>query len=417
MQQNTPTNGSRPATITTGEDLLVIERFGERDPEVVNLVAAAEDAESAVHRCLQTGARALGLAQVSLDASIVEHAFDGMSQQIGGQLDEAVKQIVGVTDALFDEDDGGVTQSLNGWREDVAKLLGETFDPESKRSVLAKLEGVLDEARERQVEAIRRVVDPDREDSPLGRHRTEIVKVVREGQQSLEKAIQEISEKIAVERAQAELIEKTAGKGFSFEDTVHEAVSEIAAVQGDVAERTGTTTGAAGSKCGDEVVTINPEDTRGIGARYAFELKDRKLGLNAILAELDAAIENREAAAAVAVFARAELSPVAAPFVTFGDRAIVVFDKETLDAGALRLACMWARWVARRELGDDGAGLDIARIESLIEGARRALDRVSNVRRCHTTAVRKIEEASGQVGDMAREFESALDALAAEISA
>ena len=50
-----------PAKIVDG--VLSLNGFEERDPEVVNFVSASEDAESAVHRVMQVGARALGLAQ------------------------------------------------------------------------------------------------------------------------------------------------------------------------------------------------------------------------------------------------------------------------------------------------------------------------------------------------------------------
>ena len=54
---------------------LVLEDFVERDPDVVAFVRETDDAELAVHRCLEMGARALRLAGATLDTQLVEHRF------------------------------------------------------------------------------------------------------------------------------------------------------------------------------------------------------------------------------------------------------------------------------------------------------------------------------------------------------
>jgi hypothetical protein len=211
------------------------------------------------------------------------------------------------------------------------------------------------------------------------------------------------------------MAEKTASKGFAFEDIVHEAVARVAGAHGDLAEQVGNTIGATGSKAGDEVVTLSLEDTRGASARFVLELKDRKLGQKATFEELDRAMANREGAVGIAVFSREEHAPISGPFAFWGNYAIVVLDKESLDGGPLRLACLWARWMVRRQLTDDGCEVSLDRIAGLIDDARRALDRVSTVRRCHTSATKRIQEATTQVDDMAADVDSALDAIASEI--
>jgi hypothetical protein len=403
-----------PARIA--DDVLYLDGFEERDPEVVNFVAAADDAETAVHRIQQVGARALGLAQTSIDTHLVKSEFAGMSRDLDGRLEETVEQIGAITTALLDQEEGELVQTLKLFAGQLDELLGETFDEDSKKSVLGKLDHILDDAAKRQVEAVKRVVDPDDPASPLGRHRQEIVKVVKEIGESLSKAVGEVSEKIAVTKVQAEMAEKTASKGFAFEDEVHAAVSRLADSHGDLAEQVGTIPGVAGNKAGDEVVTLCLDDTRGLCARYVLELKDRKLGQKATFEELERATANREAAVGVAVFSRPAHAPIASSFAYWGTYAIVVLDKDTLDDGALRLACMWARWIVRRELSDEGDEVNLERVAGLIEDARRALDRVTTVRRCHTQASKRIGEASEQVDELAAEIETALDAIATEIA-
>lgn len=53
------------AQITDGE--LRLQKFSSTDPEVVSLIAHAEDPEAAVHRVLGVGARALSLAAAAVE--------------------------------------------------------------------------------------------------------------------------------------------------------------------------------------------------------------------------------------------------------------------------------------------------------------------------------------------------------------
>lgn len=398
------------------DGVLHLDGFEERDPEVVNFVAASDDAESAVHRIQQVGARALGLAQTSIDANLVKTEFDEMSRGFDGKLGETVERISKVSSALLDEETGELARALKEFANQLDELLDDTFDEDSKKSVLAKFDRILEDAAKRQVDAVKRVVDPDDPDSPLGRHRREIVKTVKEMGETLGKALAEVSEKIAVTKVQMEMSEKTASKGFAFEDVVHDAVSRVATSHGDLAEHVGNLPGASGTKAGDEVVTLCLDDTFGTTARYALELKDRRLGQTATFEELERAMANRDASVAIAVFSRQQNAPTSSSFAYWGNYAIVVLDKDLLDDGALRLACLWARWTVRRQLSDDGSELSLDRIAGLIDDARRALDRVTTVRRCHTSATKRISEATIQVDDMATEVETALDAIAAEIT-
>jgi hypothetical protein len=282
--------------------------------------------------------------------------------------------------------------------------------------VLAAFDRIFTEAGQRQLDAMRRIIDPDDAHSPLGRHRAEIIKRVKESEETLTRALNDISERIAVKTAQAELLEKTTGKGFSYEELVHSTISRVAAAHADVAERVGHQTGATGSRAGDEVVTLCLDDTRGATARYVLELKDRKLGKNATFEELERAMANRESGVGIAVFSREEHSPVAGPFQFWGNYAIVVLDKDVVDDGALRLACLWARMTVRRQLADPTSDVDFDRITALIDEGRRSLDRLATVRRYHSSARKSIEQASGQVGDMASELEAVLATIAKAIS-
>jgi hypothetical protein len=420
------TNGSRTGAKVAGttngkihvavrDNEIVLNDFHETDPEVVALARQADDPEAAMHNAFEVGARAIKLAQVSQDTHVVESAFNEMRGQFDRKLEETLNQVGEATDALFDGDDGVVPQALQGFREELEGMLGDAFDPDSKRSIIGKFDALVRGLRKDEREAVRELLDPGNNTSPLHRLQRDLSKAVREEADSVRKLVGELSEKIAVSEAEDSMFEKTALKGGKFEDSVHALVTELVAPLGDVAEQTGTETGCAGTKKGDEVVTLNPEDTHGCDVRYTLEAKDRGLSMRATFEELDGAMENRDTEVAIAVFSCTEHAPTHLPFSHNGNKAVVVLDKDELDTCGLRLALMWARWMVQRSVAEDSSGVDIVAIQQLVDDAARALNRHATIKRCHSTAAKKISEAVGQVDDLVREVDEALERVRGEL--
>lgn len=229
-------------------------------------------------------------------------------------------------------------------------------------------------------------------------------------------ALGRLAEQVSAEHAGAAAtraaMERSAVKGMAFESLVGRAITDIAASRGDIAEPTGTTAGGTGGRVGDFVVEVAD------GGTYVLECKDRLKSLTAILAELDVAAANREAAAAIAVFSSPEHCPVTGPIAIFDDRVIVVYDKHDPDPAALTLACTWARAAAiARSLPAAGDGIDLAQIRAAVETARDALTRVSVIRRAHTGAARKITEAGQQLDLLTSNVSQALAQVDTTIAA
>lgn len=290
-------------------------------------------------------------------------------------------------------------------------------DEDSKKSLLGKLDKCLEDAAAKQVAAVRRVVDPDLEDSPLNRWRTGIEKTIKDQVQSVLQVVLQLSEQVVAAKVGAQVFELTTQKGFSYEDKVHAVVSAASAPYGDLAERVGQVPGSRGNRRGDEVVVLNEADTFGKNAAIVLEIKDRKLGASKTFEELDAAMENRDALAGIAVFSSQANAPTSAPFHYVGNRAVVVLDKDELDERPLKLALLWARWVVRRQLGEASVDLDLGRVEELIDEGRGALKRVAVIRRCLSTGKKQVDEAIGHVSELANDIERVFDRLKAEIAA
>jgi hypothetical protein len=279
--------------------------------------------------------------------------------------------------------------------------------------VIAKLEIVLEKARTEQVTSVRRLLDADNDESPLARWRADIVREVRDRGDAIEAVLDEVKTKLELDEQRSELMAITAVKGFDYEDVVYEVLQRIVTPLQDVPAQIGTESGSTGAKRGDIVVDVDPTLVRGRRPRYVVECKDRALSLKKALDELDAAIANRDADAGIMVFASEDSSPSPEIFQWFDRRALVVLDREAMDPHALRLACLWARWLACREAADEPDAVDAARVSALVDDARRSLRAASAIRGSHTRARKAVDEAGRHLDGLVAEIQVALDELAA----
>ena len=413
---------ARPAAtknpkVAVRDNEIVLNGFHETDPEVVEVAREAEDgdAEGTIHTALRIGARAIKLAQVSVDTMVVESAFDGMSTEFDAKLGELLSDFSQTTEGLLDEDDGALPHALREFRGELEAILDEEFDEDSKTSIIGRFDELMRTQRDGDREAIRKLLDSGNDESPLYRLQRDLTTSVHDESETVRKLVKEVSEKIAATSAAGEMFEKTAIKGDSYEELLHDAVCQLVTPFGDTAERTGSVEGPGGNKKGDELVTVNPDDTPGGKACYALEAKDAKRSHPKTLEELEAAMENRVAGAAIAVFSSQAKAPSAVPFSYIGDSAIVVLDKEDPDLSALRLATMWARWVVRRKLGDEEREIDPEAIEGLVDQASKGLAHKARIKRHHTAARKSIDKAAEEVLELVGEVDQALEQLRDEL--
>jgi len=386
----------------------------EADPDVLGALRGTEDAVGEAHHLLRLGARVAPAAASAVDTHHLERAVAGMTASFEQAVADAVERLASTAGALLDEG-GTLPAAMAGVEASLAALLATTFDPESRTSAVARIEQAAGAAMASHARSVRELFSLDAEASPIRALRADLADAIRASAGSLEHQVRELAERLAVQRAEAAARDMTALKGFDYEDAVHAEVVLHAAPYGDIAEQVGTLTGSAGTKAGDEVVTLNPDDTGGKPAAYVLEIKDTKLGARAVRSTVSDAIANREAVVGIAVFSRQDHAPVHVPFSYSGNQAIAVLDKDELDARALGLAVLWARWCCRRQLGESGT-TDPQRIAALLGAARDALGRAATVRRAHSAAQKKIGEAATHLDAMVTDIDEILAEVAAELA-
>ena len=403
--------------VTATDTAVYIATLTATDADLVRVVNEADDPVDAVHNCLRIGATALRVANTAVDVDLVQRSFDGLADRLAAQVNDAVAQIRVASEGLFDGETGTLQAALTGFHGSIEELLGETFDPDSKKSVVSTIETLVGQVVRSAVEGVRLIVDPEGDESPLARLKGEVLAGVKGEIDGVVREVRDMSERLGIAAAVAEEHERTSSKGFDFEDVVDACVAPIAARYGDAHEKVGNELGAAGSKVGDEVVTLNREDTRGQAGRFVLEVKKRKISMRKIQDELDGSMQNREALAAVAVFDSQANAPTSVPFHYVDDKAIVVLDGEGTDDAALGLAYMWARWIVRRKLTNDTAeAVDYERVRASIDAARLAIERVKTIRGCHSRITKAVDEAKSETTLLAEEVREALADLEAELN-
>src|SRR5262245_44521086 len=104
-----------PAARVEG-DTLVLDGCVERDPQLVALVRAAENADVLVHDIMVVGGRAMSAARVTTESAVVEKAFDEMTETFSRGLESFAGELDLRTKELLDGEAGALPRSFEEFR-------------------------------------------------------------------------------------------------------------------------------------------------------------------------------------------------------------------------------------------------------------------------------------------------------------
>ena len=223
--------------VLVADGVVYVRELEEHDDEVARIVAEADDPVAAASSCLRIGARALRAAHVSVDVDVIERSFAELEHRF-----ESRGHRRGRRDRPQHRPSCSTRTTARSparsarFHGELEGLLGDTFDTDSKSSVLAKIEELV-------LGTMKGLITPEIDDSPIGRLRKELVDTVQREVSDVAEEVRRVTEHLGILDATEEVYEQTTGKGFDFEDLVDECVSTLAARHGDLAETTGTTQG------------------------------------------------------------------------------------------------------------------------------------------------------------------------------
>src|SRR3954453_15735866 len=129
--------------VTVVDGVFHLREVKSSDPDLLALVDGARDAEAVLQRVLSTGARALVIAQATVDTAVVEKSFDVLERQLRSMLDDTAARVHGSTAEVLDDPERGLAATLGSWKADISALLARTFDPQYTDSAFGKLDSVL----------------------------------------------------------------------------------------------------------------------------------------------------------------------------------------------------------------------------------------------------------------------------------
>ncbi len=419
--------GDPSASVRAIGDRIVIEGLTVADERAAKVVReraeAGSPAPETVAKAIEIGARVIDSEGTATNVDYVQRVFEERVGKLHGDLAE----------------------TLEAGSAEIANHIAENFDTERADSVQGEIKQMLVTAIQHQQQELQKLLTAEDPSNPLvavqirsakamleaeERHRKELADL-RESNtkenRALHAQVRELTERVSVQLERnegdlrvAEAEEAGTRKGFSFEEDVFGAVSEIAAARGDCATHTGAEGAEGGGKKGDVLVELGAADGPALG-RIVFEVKDKKLSKNAAWQELNEAMAARAASYGVLVVAGEERVPSGREQLREyeGNKLIVAVDREEADSLALavayRLAAARVSMARDRELT-----VDAAEVRAVAEEATSCLRQAQAIRSALTGIKTSSDKAKTGLNEMVEAVGSKLeriDALVAEADA
>ena len=424
MEAATPLR--KPSVRAIG-DSVVIEALTVEDETAARLVRereeAGKDPAASVADAIEIGARVLDREQTGANADFVKAEFEKVSREVERTFGESAR---GVAERL-DSQLGGVFDPESGH---LAKALERHFSDGSSVAVQNRVKELVADAMARSREDLLKQFSAADGQNPLADFKAATIAALNRGHETqnenmramleqvaaLEKELQGLRDERAKQVELAAVEDKGTAKGRTFEEAVHEALDAIAAAQGDDCDAVGDLKGATG-KTGDVVVGIDAACGPARG-RIVFEAKNRKLSKPAALAELEEALQDRDAQFAVLVVPIEDKIParMLALREYNGDKLIVAYDPDEGSTLSLQVAYSLAR--ARVLMAGGGTeDVDAAAIRATAQRAIDALAETRKVKSQLTGATTSIENARGVLEAMERTVHVQLEQIGALLDA
>lgn len=419
--------GDDPGSVRAIGDRIVIEGLTVADERTAKVVRERAEtgapAAETVTKAIEIGARVIDSEGTATNVDYVQRVFEDRV----GKLHE------------------DLSGTLEAGSAEIAKHIAENFDTDRADSVQGEIKQMLVTAIQHQQQELQKLLTTEDPSNPLvavqirsaklmleaeERHRKELTDLRESNSKenrALHAQVRELTERVSVQLERNEGDQRVAEaedagtrKGFTFEENVFEAVSEIAAARGDCATHTGAEGAEGGGKKGDVLVELGAADGPALG-RIAFEVKDKKLSKNVAWQELNEAMAARAASYGVLVVAGEERIPAGREQLREyeGNKLIVAVDREEPDSLALsvayRLAAARVSMARDRELT-----VDAAEVRAVAEEAMSCLRQAQAIKSTLTGIQTSSEKAKTGLNEMVEAVGSKLeriDALVAEADA
>ena len=309
----------------------------------------------------------------------------------------------------LDNGDSALTRLVSELKKSNGDLVNE-FSLDKEDSALKRLMNQV-EGAQRQITS---QFSLDEDDSALARMRKQLLEVL-EAQNKENRHFQaEVRASLAAMTARRQEADRSTRHGNAFEDVVFDYVNERSQKSGDVATRTGNTTGVIrNNKKGDAVVRLGP-DHIAAGAQIVIEAKENaSYKLPDALNELQEARKNREAGVGLFVFSKSIAPEGLEPFGRYGNDIVVIWDKDDgatdvfMDAGLSVATALSVRAKSHR----DEVGADFEEIERIIAAIEKQVGGLDEITKLTTTIQNNSDKVLNRARIMSRELNTEIGNL------
>ena len=342
--------------------------------------------------------------------TIDPNAADGLIRQLDETTKSALiqQQKVILDEFSLDNGAGALSRMVSELKEKHGEVgeslenrIGDVmaeFSLDKEDSALSRMVSQVETAQNR----ISREFSLDAEDSALARMRRELMETLDQQQRTSVRFQEEVKVALAEMAATKRESERSTRHGEVFEDAVFEFVNERSQRAGDVATRTGNTTGILrANKKGDVVVKLGPDHTAA-GAQVVIEAKqDASYTLEKALAEIDEARKNRNAGTGVFVFSKRSIKDrlELEPFSRYGDDIVVVWDSEDPDSNVfLEAGLSVAKAISvQAKSHSDEIGEDFEAIDKAIAEIQRNAGSLDEIKDAANSIDRQVDKILNRV--------------------
>lgn len=382
---------------------LVIDGIVVTDPDLLAELNELDpaDQQTLCQEVFALGAAVRRLTRQDREMTRLSDHLAGFEQNVSALTAAAHTKLIEQITALVDPENGTLASATSAGAAHLEQTITaalNTSDRESAASILlAAIASESQSAVGRALQDVQQLLDASRDDSPFGALRRELLAGFTGPLQHIADRMTSI-ESVVIDRNRRPT---TGADGFEFEDFIGGLLHNSAMVCSDTVTDVGTETGIGTSKVGDYVVEVQAPNGR-VG-RFAVEVKDRKLGPKAMRQQLEEAVENRSASAALLVVSDPDYGWQGQPLHRVAPgRYVIVAGRDETDHLALRIGYQLARLDVLAALTDDDVadGFNLTALRARVDACRSALDAVKVVKGNLTTAAHNIVQSQQHLDEM-----------------
>lgn len=314
-----------------------------------------------------------------------------------------------VQEFSLDKEDSALSRLVNKVQT-AQETITREFSLDEDGSALSRLSTVINEAKG----SIDANLTLDNETSALFRLKRELVEILGAHEEKVQAFQVQVNAALEGMKAQRKESARSTQHGNDFEATACDFIEKEAQKAGDIATRTGATTGLIKNcKVGDLVVELGA-DCVAAGQKFVVEVKeDATYSTGRALGEIDTAKKNRGASVGLFLFSAKTAPEGIAPLTRHGDDVVVVWDAQKIESDiVLNAGLSLAKALCvRKERERNETGSNWEEVDTAVLTIEKEVNRIGQMKTWTETIHSNSENIIDELRKMKNSLEKQIAAL------